>query len=1080
MARIVVVDGDADSRRLVCTLLRHRGHQAIEAADGAAGRTAVELEHPDLLISDLLMPVMDGFDLVRSLRTNPSFQHLKVIYYTAHFHERQARDLAAACGVRDMLFKPCDPEAILALVGEVLERGEACPVDATGSFDAAHVRVLAQELSREALALQTAKSRLAAVNYLGISLSAERDTRALLQHVCIGTRSLIGARYAFVLARDRYDADAEVYFGSGVPEGHDLQLPTPLLEQGPLGPALAERRSVRLANPGGDPARLGFPASYPRMHEVLAAPLVSPSHNYGWVCLAEKRGGEPFNDEDEHLLGMAAAQAGRIYESSTLYSELDRRAQSLEAQVLERVRATRELERSEKRFRQLAETIDEVFWIASPAYDKFNYISPAFERLWGRARSDAYSSAQAWMDGIHADDRARVLAAWRAQARGGAQVPLEFRVVQPGGAVRWVRADAYRMEPGSHGERMVAGVARDITELRRHEQEIERLSRMYALTSGINSMIVRIRDRDDLLGEACRLAVNEGRFAAAWGGFIDPLTLSGEVTTWHAEAGQAVRSMPLDRVARLPETAGTGAPFVLPDSSLALMAPLPDAPAPGGDSARIGVVPIIIEGQLVALLLLAAPDAAAFDANTLQLLAEMGGDIAYAFEHMAKEERLSYLAYHDPLTSLPNEQIYFDHLEQALRSAPAGAASVGVLLLDIDRFKDINDTLGRHIGDAVLRHVARSMLAALPASARLARINSDTFAVALDGMRHSEDLQRLAQALRAAAATPYLHNGQPVSVTLTAGMAVHPADGADAATLFKNGEAALVRAKSTASAMLFYSPDLNAQVAKRIGLESRLRRALERHEFVLHYQPKVESRTRRLAGFEALLRWNDPERGLIGPEEIIPVLEECGLIVAVGTEVMRMAQAEHRAWSARGLNPPRIAVNVSAMQLRQADFVEVVQGVVGEHGELADALELEITESILMLDLEQNIQKLRQLDELGVEISIDDFGTGYSSLRYLASLPAHTVKIDRSFVASMVADPDCMTIISTIISLAHSLKLDVCAEGIETEEQGRFLTLLRCDYMQGYHFGRPLPAELAGQMLMRGDRPLGGAATLVK
>lgn len=282
-----------------------------------------------------------------------------------------------------------------------------------------------------------------------------------------------------------------------------------------------------------------------------------------------------------------------------------------------------------------------------------------------------------------------------------------------------------------------------------------------------------------------------------------------------------------------------------------------------------------------------------------------------------------------------------------------------------------------------------------------------------------------------------------------------PADGDDAAALFRNAEAALKNAKAKAKKQLFYTPGLSEGIAERLALELKLVHALEHEEFVLHYQPKVDLETRRLTGVEALIRWNSPEQGLVPPIKFIPVLEETGLIAQVGLWVLRQACIDRSLWLERRLKAPRVAVNVSMVQLRRDDFIRTTANVIKLSGSEA-GIDMEVTESLIMGDVGESIEKLAALREMGVRIAIDDFGTGYSSLAYLAKLPVGELKIDRSFVAAMLEDSSAMTLVSTIISLAHALKLEVVAEGVETEEQAKILRLLRCDQMQGYLISKPL------------------------
>ena len=295
-------------------------------------------------------------------------------------------------------------------------------------------------------------------------------------------------------------------------------------------------------------------------------------------------------------------------------------------------------------------------------------------------------------------------------------------------------------------------------------------------------------------------------------------------------------------------------------------------------------------------------------------------------------------------------------------------------------------------------------------------------------------------------------------IAAKAGITLFPNDGADAETLLRNAEAALIQAKESGERHTFYTAALTHQSAERLTLENRLRQALEKDEFVLHYQPKVELESRRIVGVEALIRWQNPERGMVPPGAFIPLMEETGLILEVGAWALTKAVADHVRWLEQGLAAPRVAVNVSAIQLRRRQFLGSVQEAL-RHGATPPGIDLEITESLLMEDVESNIEKLKAICALGVSIAIDDFGTGYSSLGYLAKLPAHSLKIDRSFIIRMADDRDTMTLVQTIISLAQSLRLKVIAEGVDAEEQAKLLRLLRCDQMQGYLFSKPLPFD---------------------
>jgi diguanylate cyclase (GGDEF)-like protein len=394
-------------------------------------------------------------------------------------------------------------------------------------------------------------------------------------------------------------------------------------------------------------------------------------------------------------------------------------------------------------------------------------------------------------------------------------------------------------------------------------------------------------------------------------------------------------------------------------------------------------------------------------------------------------------------------------------SAKAQGRKLALVLLDIERFKTINDTLGRQAGDALLKQVAVRISAHAVDVSRLARLDADHFAVMVTELNSGEELARLVEQRDGAIFGPgFLIGDAELRVSARFGIAMVPDDGVDADTLFRNAEAALKNAKSRGDRYLFYAQAMNERVAEKFSLENRLRQAIEKEDFVLHYQPKVNLASGKLAGCEALIRWNDPQTGLVPPAQFMPMLEETGLIQEVGRWALRTAVADYLRWQAAGLPAVRIAVNVSPLQLRNRDFIGEIGLITGADAKGAAGLELEITESVIMDDVQHNIASLRAIRDLGVTIAVDDFGTGFSSLSHLAKLPLDTLKIDRSFVIDMTSGPQGMALVSTIINLAHSLKLKVVAEGVETDEQSRLLHLLRCDEMQGYLLSKPVPAEI--------------------
>jgi diguanylate cyclase (GGDEF)-like protein len=604
------------------------------------------------------------------------------------------------------------------------------------------------------------------------------------------------------------------------------------------------------------------------------------------------------------------------------------------------------------------------------------------------------------------------------------------------------------------------------------EERVRRLNRLYAVLSGITSAIVRIRDREELFREACRIAVAEGEFVLAR---VIEFGANGKAriaATSESDASlfqrivDAYNSDPENSQSMLALALRSDQPIVSNDVANDQRIPSRAALTKDGNYA-LALLPIILEKRVVGTFLLRAKDAGMFDDEELRLLLDMVSDMSFALDHISKEERLNYLAMYDQLTGLANRTLFLERLSQFIQAASPTGNKVALVTFDIVRLRTINESLGRPAGDAVIREMAERFAREV-GKAEVARIGADQFVAVLQAIKGKSEVARRIEALwQKCFAEPFRVSGAELRIAAKAGIALFPNDGAEAELLLRNAEAALVRAKKLGEQHLFYTSALTARTGEQLTLENRLRQALEKEEFVLHYQPKVEMETRRIVGVEALIRWQSPELGLVPPMKFIPLMEETGLILDVGAWALDKAIEDHLRWVKLGLSVPRVAVNVSAIQLRRRDFVSIT-GAALKRGAMPPGIDLEITESLVMEDIESNMQKLKEIRDLGLSIAIDDFGTGYSSLGYLAKLPVQTLKIDRSFIITMLSDPDTMTLVSTIISLAHSLRLKVVAEGVDREEQAKILKLLRCDEMQGYLFSRPIPFDQMTALLMQG------------
>lgn len=428
-------------------------------------------------------------------------------------------------------------------------------------------------------------------------------------------------------------------------------------------------------------------------------------------------------------------------------------------------------------------------------------------------------------------------------------------------------------------------------------------------------------------------------------------------------------------------------------------------------------------------------------------------------ERKAFEARIQFLAQHDPLTHLPNRLLFLDRLEQAIAHAERNQAKVALLLVDLDRFKTVNDSLGHPFGDRLLCDVGLRLKHCVRETDTISRQDGDEFLIVLTDLRDSEAVPRVVEKIMESLATPFQVSGHEVMLTCSIGMAMFPDDGRDFDSLLKKADTAMYSAKEAGrNTFRYFAEKMNVDTMERLELQTRLRRALDRGEFVLHYQPLVELQSGSIVGAEALVRWQCPERGLVPPGCFIPLAEDCGLIVPLGEWVLEEACRELARWHADGDHHLSMAVNLSAIQFRRGNVEESVIRALEKSGASASELELELTESILLHDTEQVLGTVRQLKALGIKLSIDDFGTGYSSLAYLKRFAVDKLKIDQSFVRDLPTDRDDAAIVQAVIQMARSLDLAVLAEGAETEEIASQLLALRCDLVQGYHFGRPMPA----------------------
>jgi len=595
------------------------------------------------------------------------------------------------------------------------------------------------------------------------------------------------------------------------------------------------------------------------------------------------------------------------------------------------------------------------------------------------------------------------------------------------------------------------------------EERVTRLSRMLRMQSGINAAVVRIRDRDELLREACRLASQVGGYEHA---VVSRVAADGRTAApWYWANNE------LEAVAPKEFSIGDGTE---PDTSLtgralrtgeitvcANLANSEPAVAVREELLKRGLrsmvaLPFVVDGARVGALSLISRETDLLRDEELALLQEVTANLSFALQYRQQEDAFQFLAYFDPLTGLAKRSLFCERLDDLLQHRMGPTIRPTVVAFDVDRLASVNDSLGRHVGDLLLQRVADRLKHQIEDDGRLGYLGGGTFALLLPEVSTStENATALLESTVFREA--FEVEGRALRASFKSGLARYPEDGEDGNTLVQRAEAALKQAKEAGEPYLHYKIQMHSDMADRLALEHKLRVALDEQQFVLHYQPQVNIASGRIEGVEALLRWNDPDEGLAVPARFLQVLESSGMIVAVGEWVLRQAAADGLRWQQAGLGPVRVAVNVAALQVRRRTFVEtVLQHATGWATE-GYGLDLEITETGLLQDLEGTSRKLHELRENGLRIAIDDFGTGYSSLGLLSKLPVDLLKIDRSFISGLPQDRASLTLVSSIIGLASAFDLTSVAEGVETKEQLMLLRRFGCHQSQGYLHSRPVP-----------------------
>jgi diguanylate cyclase (GGDEF)-like protein len=619
----------------------------------------------------------------------------------------------------------------------------------------------------------------------------------------------------------------------------------------------------------------------------------------------------------------------------------------------------------------------------------------------------------------------------------------------------------------------------------RTEVQKERLTRMLAALSSTNEAIIRAASRAELFQLVCEAAAKGGKFTSTAIMLMNPDSDFLDVV---AAAGPTAASALQVRVSaseERPEGQGLTGRAIRSRQASIINDYLADSQANAfhgrarSDGANSGAaLPLFVQGRVVGIMIFISLEKDTFTPEYAELLQRLVGNVSFALENFDRadektraDERIEYLASHDSLTDLPNREMFNGMLRRAIDAAGRYQRRFALLFIDLDRFKVINDSLGHDAGDMLLVEIGGRLRRALRSSDVVARLGGDEFVVILEEAAERSEVEQVAGELLSVLSQPLQLSGHECHTTASIGIAMYPSDGADMSTLTKNADMAMYLAKEDGkNGFRFFSREIRTQSIERLKLESALRRALERDQFTLHYQPKIDMASGQITGVEALLRWNHPDLGTVSPGQFIPLAEETGLIVPIGRWVLKEACAQNMAWQRCGLRPVTVAVNLSPRQFADPHLLQDVDEALLASGMSPVLLQLEVTESMVMRNVSRAIKVLDAIQSRGIRLAIDDFGTGYSSMSLMKQFPIDTIKIDRSFVRDLPVDTEDQAIAQAIISMGKALGMTVIAEGVETVEQETFLRNHACDEMQGFLFSRPLPAKQMADLLRTESR----------
>lgn len=688
------------------------------------------------------------------------------------------------------------------------------------------------------------------------------------------------------------------------------------------------------------------------------------------------------------------------------------------------------LKESEERFRQIAENLREVFFTISAETGKMLYISPAYEEVWGRSCESLYQNIETWFEAIHPEDYAQAMTTLETQFRTGQEFEEEYRIIRPDGTSRWVSVHAFPVENQEGKIERFVGIAEDITKRQEAEEAVRKSEEQFRLTFELAPIGMAITNL-------------EGKFEQVNHSLCEALGYT-------ASELQQCSFMDISHPDEL-------------DANLALHQKLLQGQI---DQFKTEQRYLAKNGEIVHAILQAVMvrDSQGQPLHILQQVVNIS-------DRKRVEEQLLHDAFHDSLTGLPNRPLFMERLAEAMKRSKGDPNYLFALLfLDLDRFKLINDTAGHLVGDKLLIAIAQKLENCLRQTDTVARLGGDEFTILLERIHAPDYATNVAERIHQSLKQPFNIEGQEIFTSASIGITIGSPGYEKPEDFLRDADIAMYRAKDSGRARHeIFDSKMHSQILDRLEIENDLRRAIEREEFLVYYQPILALKTEKITGFEALMRWNHPDKGLISPVQFIPIAEETGLIVPMGEWVFQEACSQMFAWQSQfpNLEPLTITINLSGKQFREPNLLQKITEIIDRTGLEPKWVKLEITESMLMHNVDAVTLILCQLREMQIQLSIDDFGTGYSSLSYLQRFPVNTLKIDRCFIKQIEDNGGKSEIVEAIINLAHTLNMDVTAEGIETPRQLEQLKLLGCEQGQGFLFSKPVDKRSAAELLSR-------------